>query len=70
MNDAKAKAQQLASLGGVSLDKPFFISESSAVPYPNSISPIRSDTSAAPVTPISPGQMDITLNVQVNYSIK
>jgi uncharacterized protein YggE len=68
--DAKAKAEQLASLAGVSLGQPTYISEGTvytpvvyrdvaemAVPAP------------APTTPISPGEMELTLTVQVAYAI-
>jgi len=71
MADAKAKAEQLAQLAGVSLGQPTYVTESSYVP-----SPIYRDVAmgAMPIpapapTPVSPGEMDITLNVQVTYAI-
>jgi uncharacterized protein YggE len=72
MNDAKAKAQKLAGLAGVTLGKAVYITESSYSqpgPYPVAM---RSDmaSGAAPATEISPGQADITLNVQINYAIQ
>ncbi len=70
MADAKARASQLASLGGVKLGKPVLISESGAYNPPPI--PIRVDIGkviGAPETPISTGQMEITLSVQVNYDI-
>jgi hypothetical protein len=68
MADAKAKAEQMAKLGGVTLGKPTYISESSYFPSPT---PIRlADKEASSVeTPISPGEMDITITVQVVYAI-
>jgi uncharacterized protein YggE len=67
MNDAKAKAKQLAELGGVKLGKPTYISESSYSP------PIvyrdATEQASAPTTPISPGELEIQLTVQVVYSI-
>ena len=70
MADAKAKAEQLAELADVTLDKPIYISESSWTP------PITRDVMAmaeapapAPATPITPGEMEISLNVQVVYAI-
>ena len=68
MADARGKAEQLASLAGVKLGKPTYISESSYSP------PIYRDVpmeaiAPAPATPISPGEMEITLNVQVVYAI-
>jgi uncharacterized protein YggE len=70
MADAKDKANRLAELADVTLDKPIFISESSWTP------PITRDVMAmaeaptpAPATPITPGEMEISLNVQVVYAI-
>ncbi len=69
MADAKAKAEQLAELAGVTLGKPTYINESGGY------IPIYYDLreaavgSPAPMTPISPGEMEISLSVQVVYSI-
>jgi uncharacterized protein len=67
MADAKAKAKQMADLAGVKLGNPTYISESGGfVPVytatKNAASPDAS-------TPISVGTTDITVNVQVTYSI-
>ncbi len=69
MNDAKAKATQLASLAGVTLGKPTYIAENSSTPIPYSAA-VPSIAAALPTTPISPGQTDITLNIQVAYAIQ
>jgi len=71
MKDARAKAEQLAKLGGVKLGKPTYISEGSSFPVPR---PVFEKAAAAPAlgqveTPISPGEMKISLNVQVVYAI-
>ncbi len=68
MVDAKAKAEQLANLSGVRLGKPTYISESISSPvYP---SPVRvAEAAPAPVTPISPGEMKISLDIQVVYAM-
>jgi len=70
MADAKDKATRLAELADVTLDKPIFITESSQAP------PITRDVMAmaeapvpAPMTPISSGEMEIRLSVQVVYAI-
>jgi hypothetical protein len=68
MADARDKAQQLASLGGVKLGKPTYISESSYFPYSGG-APVAADKSVAVATPVSPGEMDITVTVQVTYAI-
>ena len=67
MTDAANKASQLAKLAGVVLGKATSISESSSTPvYP----PIfKSAGVAAPSTSISPGEIDITIDVQAVYSI-
>ncbi len=69
MADAKAKAEQLAALAGVTLGKPTYISEwGIQVPYPLAV--MEAAVSAPAVsTPISPGEMDISLSVQVVYGI-
>ena len=70
MADAKAKAEQLANLGGVRLGKPTYISESISYPvYP----PVRVAEgpvlAPVPTTPISPGEMKVSLDIQVVYAI-
>jgi uncharacterized protein YggE len=69
MEDARAKAEQLAELAGVELGAPTYIYEGSVY------NPVYYREVAAPVpvgdysTSISPGELDITLNVQVAYAI-
>lgn len=71
MNDANTKAKQLADLGGVTLGKPTFISESmTSVPPPRPILSGGAAPAPAVTTPISPGETKITLNVQVVYAIQ
>ncbi len=75
MADAKATAEQIAQLAGVSLGQPTYVTESSYVP-----SPIYRDISMGPMpapapapsieTAVSPGNMEISLNVQVAYGIR
>jgi len=69
MADAKAKAQQLASKSGVTLGKPTYISENSYMPYSPSYRCQLPPTQSEVKIPISPGEMDITVNVQVAYAI-
>ena len=68
MADARAKAEQLASLSGVKLGKPTYISEGAIYPvYPPMY---YKEAAAAPApTPISPGELELTLTVQVVYAI-
>lgn len=71
--DAKAKAQQLADLAGVTLGKVTFASESSGY-YPTPIAvPVSKIAGAGTVemaTSISPGEQEISLGVQVAYTIE
>lgn len=67
MADAKAKAEQLADLAGVELGKPTYISEGAI--YPPVIYRDAGMEAAAPSTPISPGEIELTLTVQVAYAI-
>ena len=73
MADAKAKAEQMASLSGVQLGKPMYISEGSSY-YPPVIrydaAYKEGDYSQAPSTPISPGETDIYISVQIVYTIQ
>lgn len=72
VNDAAVKAAKLADTAGVKLGKATYISESSYMP-----SPIYRDVATAsetvpaptPTTPVSPGEMEITVDVQIGYAI-
>ncbi|MFH1651212.1 MAG: SIMPL domain-containing protein [Chloroflexota bacterium] len=72
MADARAKAEQLAKQGGVRLGRPTYINESGGnLPVPIQKLAVPAPMPAgAPTTPISPGELDITLTVQVVYSIE
>ena len=74
MADAEAKAEQLAELAGVELGKPVYISEGTiSVPVPRDYyweSRAAPVPAPVPTTPISPGETDIRLTVQVVYSIE
>ena len=70
MTEAKAKARQLAELAGVTLGKPTYISESMQIPYPRTMMAEAVALKAAAPTPISPGEMEISLTLQVVYAIK
>lgn len=69
--DARARAEQLAGLAEVKLGKPTYISESTQLPpliYPG---PMYERAMGIPAveTSISPGEMEISLTVQLAYSI-
>jgi uncharacterized protein YggE len=70
--DAGAKAKQLAEVAGVNLGKPTYISENAYIPGPIYHQDVMMEKAAgvpAAETPISPGEMEITLNVQLGYAI-
>jgi uncharacterized protein YggE len=69
--DAGAKAKQLAEVAGVKLGKATYISESSYLPGPIYRQDVVAEAAGVPAveTPISPGEMEITLNVQLAYAI-
>jgi len=70
--DAKANAKQLADLAGVGLGKPIYISEVGYIPVPREyyVGAAERAPAPAPTTPISPGETEIRLTVQVVYSIE
>ncbi len=70
MADAATKAEELAELAGVRLGRATFISESSAGQPPV---PVRAEMAAMfadESTPISPGEVEIRVTVQVVYEIR
>ncbi len=71
MEDAEAKAQQLADLAGVDLGKPTYVNESGAfIPVPREYYMAVPEAVPTPASsPISPGETEIRLTVQVVYSI-
>ena len=69
MADAKAKAGQLAELAGGRLGKATYISESSQATPPIYRQDVYEEALPAVETPISPGELDITLAIQVVYTI-
>ena len=72
MNDAKEKAEQLADLAGVELGLPTYISEGNVyapVDYRGMDMMVPADDGGYE-TAISPGEIDITLNIQVAYAIE
>ena len=69
--DARAKAQQLASLAGVNLGSPFYISESGGFYpiYQDYYGMGAMEMERVP-TSISPGETEITLTVQMAFAIQ
>lgn len=65
MADANAKAEQLAELAGVTLGEPTYIYES----IQGSSTIWMAEAVVSSPTPISPGEVEISLTVQVAYAI-
>jgi uncharacterized protein YggE len=68
--DAAARAKQLADAAGVKLGKVVYITESSSMPGPIYLdAAVKAEAAGGTTTPITPGEMEIIANVQINYSI-
>lgn len=72
MGDAQAKAQTLATEGGVTLGKPISISEPGDfyAPYPAGLEFAFAADAESVATPIQSGQLQITVTVNVVYEIE
>lgn len=73
VSDARAKADHFASLSGISVGQLVFISEvSSSSPYPQGFDAMEGMMRAAadPVTSISGGEFELSLSVQLGFSIQ
>ncbi len=69
MADAKAKAEQLAELVDGKLGKATYISESSQAPPPIYRQDVYEEAIPTAETPISPGEMEVSLTVQLAYTL-
>jgi len=69
--DAEAKAGEIAGYAGVTLGKPVYITESTYVPSPIYRQDMVEMAAGEPKveTPISPGELEISVNVQMAYAI-
>lgn len=70
--DAMAKAEQMASVANVTLGKPIYISEmsSSMPPIPYPARDYVSAEGVGAITPISAGEMEISITVQMVYALQ
>ena len=66
--DAREKAEQLAELNGVKLGEPISVSESGG--YVSSSKGYYRTMEVAGAPPISPGEMEIKLTVDITYAIR
>lgn len=73
VEDARSRAEVLADAGGVSLGDPIAISETgfeTPVFYPEAGRADDAAGGAAPLTPIEPGELDVTISVTVRFAIE
>jgi uncharacterized protein YggE len=71
MADAQSKAQALASLAGVGLGKPRVISESFVQPVPLYLErAYEAPAGAGGAVPVSTGQLEVRVQVQVTFDIR
>jgi uncharacterized protein len=69
--DAAVKAKTLADASGVKLGKPVYINESSSgspIIYRDALA-VKAPSATGTTTPISAGTLDVTINIQIAYSI-
>lgn len=71
VTDAKTKAQQMATLLGVKLGKPLYVSEAGGYfPPVRAYKTTEEGMAADSATPISPGETEISLSVQIVFAIE
>ncbi len=72
MKDARAKADELARFGDVTIGKPVMISEGtqSSPPIAYAVPTARDVSAAGAATPIQSGSQKVTVDVQVRWSLK
>jgi uncharacterized protein len=70
MADAKARAEQLAKAAGVTLDQPMTISEYTNGPQPVMRADLAQGAAGAKSVPVSSGQIQVNLQINVTYLIK
>lgn len=71
VKDAQAKAREIAQALGIELGKPIYITESSRPPIRMKADVFEAAPPAPlPPTPISPGELEVRVIVQVVYEIK
>ena len=71
VEDAKNKADQLAGLADANLGKPIYISEGAIYQPPTNRDFYKGAEASGPPmeTPISPGELKITVNIQIVYAM-
>jgi uncharacterized protein YggE len=70
MADARARAEQLAKAAGVTLDQPMTISEYTNGPKPILRADLAQSAAGAKSVPVSSGQIQVNLQINITYLIK
>jgi uncharacterized protein len=70
MADARARAEQLAKAAGVTLDQPMTISEYTNGPQPMLNASLAQGAATAKSVPVSSGQIQVSLQINITYLIK
>lgn len=72
LQEARAKAEELARLGGVTIGAPIAISEGTTQPEPMYYREmaVAAEDAAGRATPIEPGELKVQVTVQVTYAIE
>jgi uncharacterized protein YggE len=68
--DARARAEDLADLAGVKLGKPLSINESAVVPPTPFLAGAAMEGTAQAPTPIQPGELEISVTVDIVFAIE
>ena len=68
--DARARAEDLAEQAGVSLGRPVSIIESAAVPPPTFLEAAPFERDVQEATPIEPGELEVSITVDVTFAIE
>ena len=70
VKQARTRAEELAKAAGVSLGRVTSISESTSGATPEYASQVKAAGLGAADTSITPGTLEVRVNVQVNYAIQ
>jgi hypothetical protein len=70
MADARARAEGLAELAGVKLGKPISVSETAGAPPPPFLEAAPMGRGGEEATPIEPGELEVSVTVDVLFAIE
>jgi uncharacterized protein YggE len=70
MADARARAEGLADLAGVTLGKPLSVTESTTIPPSPVLEAAPAGRGAEETTPIEAGELEVSVTVDVLFAIE